>query len=121
MNSILSHRDLNDKDFLTTFEKCELPEELFTHEAHLRLGLLYIQQFGLQKAIMYVPMRIMAYTKSLNKPEIFNLELTVAAIKIIDHFLQFNKEDDFEKFLFHNPRIQNDLKGLIKEFYGDIS
>lgn len=120
MKNTLSHKDLTNTEFLKAFEKCELPEEMFSHEAHLRFAWLYIQQFGLQKAIMLVPMRIMAYTKSLNKAEIFDLEVTVAAVKIIDHFTQFNKDDNFEEFLSHNPRILNDLKGLIREFYGDL-
>ena len=115
-----SHRELTDQEFLDAFENCSLSEELFTHEAHLRLGWLCIQQIGLHKSIMMVPMRIMAYTKSLNKAHIFNLELTVAAVKLIDHFKQYNPEDNFEQFLEHNPRLINDLKGLIIEFYGEI-
>lgn len=117
---IESHRELTDDEFLKAFENCSLDEQLFTHEAHLRFGWLYIQQLGVNRAIMMVPMRIMAYTKSLGKAEIFNMEVTVAAIKLINHFKQFNKDDNFDEFLQHNPRIQSDLKGLIKEFYGDV-
>ncbi len=116
----MNHKELTDQEFLEAFENCSLSEELFTHEAHLRLGWLYIQQFGLHKSVMMVPMRIMAYTKSLNKVHIFNLELTVAAVKLIDHFKQFNPDDNFEQFLAHNPRLISDLKGLIVEFYGEL-
>ena len=117
---ITSHKDLNNQEFLEAFENCTLSEELFSHEAHLRFTWLYIQQFGLNRAIMTVPMRIMAYTKSLNKSEIFNMDVTVAAVKLIDHFCQLNKDDNFEQFLGHNPRISTDLRGLIREFYGDL-
>mgnify|MGYP000226997985 FL=1 len=46
-----SHYKLNDLEFVNQFQKTTLDPKLFTHEAHLRLAWIYINNEGLIKLL----------------------------------------------------------------------
>ena len=77
-----SHQELSDDDFIQAFRECTLEEASFTHEAHLRLAWLQIHHLGEIRAIQMVTVMIMKYTKHVGAESIFNLDLTVAAVKV---------------------------------------
>ena len=49
--------------FIRDFEACTLPKALWTHQAHLLLGLWYLSNFPLAEALPLVRKRIRAYNE----------------------------------------------------------
>lgn len=60
---------MNDEEFLAALERCTLPFEQWTHQAHLRLAYLYCSTLNLQSAIDRMRSSIKAYNKSTDTPE----------------------------------------------------
>lgn len=117
--SISSHSDLTDYEFLTQFESCELPAELFNHEAHIRLAWLLIRQFGVEKAIDKVSQQIEAYVEHLGATDKFHKTLTVSAVLIVNHFMDSSNASSFEDFISENPRLFDEFKQLVISHYSE--
>ena len=88
MSKINNHLDLTDAEFITRFEDCSLPSDLFTHEAHLRLAYLDIKQVGLEEATDLICKQITNYVIKLGALDKFNRTLTIAATRAVYHFIQ---------------------------------
>ena len=112
-----SHKELADIEFIQALRDCTLPEELFNHEAHLRLAWLQIKTEGEMRAIQNVSLLILKYTKHLGAVSIFNMELTVAAVKLVAKLDALDTYESFDGFISRNLRLMNDFKGLINEHY----
>jgi hypothetical protein len=112
-----SHSEYSDQEFLKAFQDCTLAEELFNHEAHLRLAWFQVTNGVEALAIQNVTVLLLKYTKHLGASDIFNLELTVAAVKLVAKLNSLDTYETFESFMNRNPRLMNDFKGLLKEHY----
>lgn len=115
---IEQHKELSDDAFIKSFKDCTLEEAQFTHEAHLRLAWLQIHHLGEIRAIQMVTVMIMKYTKHVGAESIFNLDLTVAAVKLVAKLDALNNHENFDSFMASNPMLKTDFKGLILEHYG---
>ena len=96
MKNPKTHFDLSDNEFEKQFENGELPPPLFNHEAHLRLAWLHINNYGIEKAIQNIQAQIISFVKSIGEEQIYNKTLTIAAIKVVHHFLLKSKSDIFK-------------------------
>lgn len=112
-----SHRELSNEEFLKQFRSCEMDESLFNHEAHLRLAWINIRQDGIERAVESIPNQIMAYVDHLGVRSIYNHTLTVAAVKVIYHFMLKSDSDDFTAFMDEFPRLTSNFKQLIEAHY----
>lgn len=52
---------VNDAELLSQFEDCTLPFERWTHEAHVRVGYLYVRDHGLRGALSRLRAGLKAY------------------------------------------------------------
>ena len=116
---LLDHKDLSDNEFLRQFENCELPASLFNHEAHIRLAWLLINRHGVDKAVDEVSRQISNYVDHLGATDKFHKTLTVAAVLIVNHFIQLSSVTDFWSFINENPRLLSDFKNLVLSHYSD--
>lgn len=111
------HSQLSDKEFETLFEKAELPPSLFNHEAHLRLAWLYINKYGEEKAAAKTCKEIEQFDRLHGKGNKFNTTMSVAAIKIVHHFIKKSESKDFRMFIEEFPRLKTAFKALVDQHY----
>ena len=112
------HQSLTDKEFLTQFESCELPPTVFSHEAHLRLVYLYLKQAGIKQAIAKVTSGIKHYVQYLGAQDKYNETLTVAAVRVVYHFMLKGETKSFAEFIIQYPRLTTSFKDLLAQHYG---
>jgi len=109
---LLTNQQLEDK-----FSSCTLNPIFFTHEAHLRLGYIYIKKYGLEKAIEKLCKQIALFDKNFDDGTKFNKTLTTASAKIINHFICKSKSANFIELLIEFPKLKSNFKGLLKSHY----
>lgn len=113
----MNHFDYSDEEFLSLFKSCRLNPACFSHEAHLRLAWIHIQQFGLQRAEELVAEQIKNYTRYLGAEEKYNETVTVAAVKAVHHFMQGSDNSNFESFIAQNSKLNTNFKDLLFQHY----
>lgn len=113
-----THFDLTDKDFITLFRTCQLDPELFTHEAHLRLAWIYLKSDGLDRSVEELPKQFKAFVAHAGAADKYNETVTVAALKVVNHFLLSSSSDDnFRDFIANNPRLMTEFMQLLASHY----
>lgn len=112
-----SHIYLSDLEFVTRFERGELDPALFTHEAHLRMAWIYLKRSGVSVAAAKMAKDLYRYVSEVGAPSKYNHTITIAATKIVDHFMQRTSADGFQEFLLKNPRLKNQFRELLKSHY----
>jgi hypothetical protein len=115
------HFSLTDAEFERLFEAGSLDPYLFTHEAHIRLAWIHIYNYGLDKACYNIVNQLQDYVKALGAEGKFNLTLTIASLKVIDHFMGKSDAGSFEDFIAEFPRLNTHFRELLAQHYsGDI-
>ncbi|WP_242087297.1 hypothetical protein [Aestuariivivens sediminis] len=113
-----SHFELTDQEFEKYFALCKLDPSLFNHEAHLRLAWIHISKYGLIQAEQNIMNQLKAFVGSLNEKDKFNTTLTIAAIKMVYHFMCKSNSDNFKNFVMEFPRLNSNFKELVASHYG---
>ncbi|WP_282161727.1 hypothetical protein [Ulvibacterium marinum] len=114
---LVNHFQVNDVMFENRFEEGSLPPSLFTHEAHLRLAWIYIKNYGEEKAAAKISREIEQFDKLHGRGDKFNKTVTIAAIKVVDHFVGKSKSKDFKSFIQEFPRLKTAFKELLHTHY----
>lgn len=112
-----NHFDLSDAAFEEAFANCTLSPSLFSHEAHLRLAWIHLYRHGLEGGIKAVCDQITNFVNHLGAQDKYNHTLTVAAVKVVHHFMQQVDYDNFFDFILATPRLKTDFKTLIESHY----
>ncbi len=113
-----THLDFNDSEFEKQFGDGNLDPSLFSHEAHLRLAWIHINTYGMEAACGTISNQILSYVSQLGATDKFYKTLTIAAIKIVYHFLQKSKSYTFQDFIIEFPRLKFNFKELLDSHYG---
>ncbi|MDC6364555.1 MULTISPECIES: hypothetical protein [Flavobacteriaceae] len=113
-----NHYELNDLEFERKFEECSLEPKLFNHEAHLRLAWIYILKYGEQQAVKKVCNAIRRFDTVHGDGCKFHITVTVAAVKVVNHFMQKTSKIDFKGFLNEFPRLTTAFQELLGQHYG---
>ncbi len=108
---------MEEKKIIQQFKAATLEPSLFNHEAHLHLAYLYIQKFGLEKAIDEICQDLKNYVKQVGAENKYHHTLTVAAIQIVNHFMQKSNSNNFHDFIHEFPRLKTSFKELIQQHY----
>ncbi len=111
------HFSLSDASFAEKFRNCNLGSISFTHKAHLRLAWIYITTSGEQIAIDRICEQLKTYTASVGAEEKFNLTVTIAAIKAVNHFVKKSSALTCKQFLLEFPALTISFKDLIATHY----
>ena len=109
---------MTDSEFLEAFESCCLPEEQWTHQAHVHMAWLYLQQMPLELAIPVVRDGIKRYNTSLNKPLGYHETITQAFLHLIsDRIQKAQAPQSFKAFCSQNPDLlDRQLKALLTHY-----
>lgn len=90
---------MTDAEFLRAFQQCVLPEDLWTHRAHVRMAWLYLQQGTLASVLPIVRDGIKRYNATLNKTLAYHETITqVFLILIDDRMRRCEGASSFEEF-----------------------
>ncbi len=111
------HYKLSDAEFLDQFKNAILDPKLFSHEAHLRLAWIYINNEGLDNAIKKITHQLKNFVTALGASDKYNETVTVAAIKAVYHFWLKSETITFQDFILENPRLKTDFKALLAAHY----
>jgi len=111
------HFTFTDDQFERLFENKTLEPDVFTHEAHIRLAWIHITKYGPEQACDNVVTQLLAYVKMLGAEDKFNHTLTVASMKMIDHFMSKSSSVDFKGFIGEFPQLKTNFKGLVIQHY----
>lgn len=112
-----AHSKLTDTEFVQQLQQCKLDPAAFSHEAHLRLAWINIKQYGLSEAEKNIQHQLQNYVAALGAENKYNKTLTIAAIKMVYHFMLRSKTDDFQEFLVAFPRLKSHFKELLHKHY----
>lgn len=112
-----SHYKFTNLEFLSQFKNCEFDPNLFSHSAHLRLAWIVVRENGIQDAIEIISNQIQNYVFSLKAEDKFNMTLTIAAIKIVNNFINKSNSVTFSDFILEFPSLENNFKELIATHY----
>lgn len=112
-----AHRDLDDLSFLRKLEDCSLDPTCFSHEAHLRLAWLKLQNSTVEQAISEIRTLLQNYVAHLCAQDKYHETLTVAAVRIVYHFHLKSKAETFDTFIETFPRLKTNFKDLITQHY----
>jgi hypothetical protein len=111
------HHLLTNDEFEEKFSHCDMPAVLFTHEAHLRLSYIHITKYGLDKAIENLSTQIANCDNKYGDGTKFNKSLTIAAVKVMHHFINKAKATNFNALVKEYPQLKEDFLGLLKSHY----
>lgn len=97
----------DDRAFINRFERCELPQEEWTHLAHVRVAWIALMSEPASRAIRRIREGILRYnTEVLNRRHKYHETVTVAFARIIAHRLRSDESwPEFER------RIEDILAG----------
>jgi hypothetical protein len=109
---------MTDEEFLIAFERCELPEEDWTHLAHVRMAWLRLQGGTWRQVLPVVREGIKRYNATLNKLLAYHETITRGFLILIDHRIdRKNGSKSFEEFCAKNPELlDSQLAALLKHY-----
>lgn len=111
------HRSLTDEELECRFNDCTLDPSWFTHEAHLRLAWIYLSQFSVDQACEQICRQILHFDITHGKGDKFHKTITVAAVKMVQHFKIQTHAETFSQLLTAVPRLKTHFKELLHQHY----
>ncbi len=112
-----SHFQLTDEQLVNQFADCSLSPNLFNHEAHLRLAFIHLKNQGEAKAIENICTQIKAFDVTHGDGNKYNEIVTIAAVKIVNHFMGKIRSTTFDDFIKRFPQLVHAFKGLVNQHY----
>lgn len=111
------HYQLSDHQFKSQFGDCTLNPSLFTHEAHLRLAWIHIREHGEEQAVRNICQQIQKFDSTHGDGTKYHKTVTIAAIKIVHHFMKKSNADSFKELISSFPRLRDNFKELLGAHY----
>lgn len=107
----------DDKEFIAAVVECTLDPSLFTHRAHLRLAYTYLKSHDLRQAADLTCSAIRNFDRKVGDGSKYHHTLTMASVRVVDHFLRKCPDCDFETLLSTYPRLLQNFRFLIDQHY----
>ena len=108
---------MTDSEFKKKFEDCTFDPSKFTHEAHLHLAWIHINQCGPEEAAENLCRQIERFDKKFGDGTKYNKTVTIAAVRILYSYMQKSKSHSFEHFIHTYPELKETFKKLISLHY----
>ena len=117
MRTNLNHNQLTDSNFIEQFKNGSLNPQIFNHEAHLRIAWLYIDEFGIKQAEKNIQEQLQNFVEIVGAKDKYHKTLTIVAIRIVKHFIQKSKSNNFTDFIKEFPQLKSAFKELVNTHY----
>lgn len=99
---------MNDTEFLKAFEDCALPHSEFPHQAHVRMGWLYVRACGWDAGMTRIRDGIQRFAAANGATGKYHETITVFWARLIDAALRDSPDaDDFHTFVQQHPHLLN--------------
>lgn len=115
----MSVQPLDDQTFIAKFENLSLDPEHFSHQGHLRIAWLYLQEHDLDTAVQLVCSGIKAYAESLGENTKFNVTITDALVRLMAQRMEFMEKKEWRRFLQLNPDLVEDSLSVLFQYYSE--
>ena len=112
-----NHYSLTDYDVEQQFAAATLDPSILTHEAHLRLAWIHLNNYGLKKALENLTAQLKNYTRAVGAAAKYNETVTIAAVYAVNHFMIRSNHTDFAIFIAENSMLKTNFKDLINTHY----
>ncbi|XDD52124.1 hypothetical protein AB3N59_19365 [Leptospira sp. WS92.C1] len=96
---------------------CRLDPAILSHEAHLRLAWIHIKKYGIETAMRDICEQLKMFVEFHGLAEKYNQTLTIAATKVVYHFVNKSAADNFYEFIREYPQLKYNFKKLINSHY----
>ena len=106
---------LEDREFLSAFEACELRNTDFHHVDHIRVAWIYLQEFPLLEAIERFTASLKRFAAHHRKPELYHETITWAYLLLIHE--RMNDDASFETFRAANPDLFTWKPSILEAYY----
>jgi len=106
-------RDLD----LARFEACEITAEEFSHEAHIFIGWLYLEETDLASGMRRFSATLRRLTRKLGVPEKYHETVTWFFMLQIAERRQHVGAGNWRQFKAENPDLFSDAKALLSRYY----
>lgn len=105
-----------DKDFLTQFETCALPESEWTHTAHIRVAWIYLNQSPLDLALERIRTGILRYNADvLNRRHKYHETVTVAFSRLVAE--RMRDDEPWAEFAMRIDDMLDTAEPLLLRYY----
>ncbi|MCW8844685.1 MAG: hypothetical protein OQK99_02520 [Gammaproteobacteria bacterium] len=109
---------MNDQEFLEGFERCTIPREKWSHEAHIRMAWLYLTCYPLEQALEKICSGIQRYNKAVTgSTDGYHHTVTLAFSRLIAARLA--PGEDYAAFRVANPDLYASRPPVLARFYSD--
>ena len=112
-----AHHPLTDSEFEHQFAAGTLDPSLFNHKAHVRLAWIHVSRYGVERAIENICAQIRSFAEAHGDKDKFNVTVTIAAVRAVDHFMRRSETTDFESLISEHPRLIHSFKELLSYHY----
>jgi len=111
---------MSDQDFLRRFEACELPLSAFPHEAHVRLGWLYLSRHPLPEAMILFRDSLRRFAAFHGKDGLYHETITFGFLLLIhDRIRKQPAQGGWDGFRERHPDLldwrENPLRAAYKQ------
>ena len=106
---------MSDDDLLAAFEATTLPLAAFDHRAHVRVGYLYLQRYGLGAAIERFGRALRAFAAANGRDGLYHETITVAFLALINERIAESGSKSWEDFAATNGDLMN--RNSLAQFY----
>lgn len=108
---------MTDCEFLHAFESCTLPEEEWTHRAHLRMAWLRLRDGDFNTVLPRVREGIQRYNTSIGKPKGYHETITQAYLRLVEHRMRAGDTPAFDAFCAQNADLLAPDLGALTRHY----
>jgi len=108
--------ELADLEFVRKFEACELANDCFHHQDHIRLGWIYLQRYGEKEARERIAEAIRRFAAHHGNSDKYHETITVAWLRLVRNVMARVPQDaSFGDLTIAAPELLD--KRTIEQFY----
>ena len=115
------HSEIKDDRFLKSFENLTLEPVLFCHEAHIRLGWLYLSgAANFEQALGKISKGIRGFDTEFSSEIKYHHTITVAFASIIHNRMKTGQASCWQEFIHQNNDLLNSKSILLTHYSEEI-
>jgi hypothetical protein len=114
----MQHADINNQEFIHQIETVTINPELFTHEAHIRMAWLYLNDFDNDTALQHICAAIKGIDAKYAGGTKYHHTITVVFAHSIAILMQQKPVKTWQEFVVANTGIRISKK-FLAEYYSD--
>lgn len=111
------HWRYSDEVYEQKFREIKFPPLYFSHEAHLRLAYIHLQNYGLEQSIENMCNQIYDFAIKYGATMKFNATVTYASLQIMYSYIQNSDSDNFSDLMLEFPHLLENFKSEIQKYY----